>query len=114
MDAILMKSLLRLPLALALLTLCSFPDTNAQDPDRFDNFRDWAIYRGDKKAMQYSELDQIHSGNVTQLEVAWEYHHGDLKGPSMYSNPIMIDDLLYFTTPRVNVVAINAASGEEV
>ena len=109
-----MKSLLRLPLALALLMLCSFPDTNAQDPDRFDNFRDWAIYRGDKKAMQYSELDQIHSGNVTQLEVAWEYHHGDLKGPSMYSNPIMIDDLLYFTTPRVNVVAINAASGEEV
>jgi glucose dehydrogenase len=102
-----MKSFLRSRLALALLTLAPFSELSGQTVpgsleaplDRFDNFRDWAIYRGDKKAIQYSELDQIHSGNVTQLEVAWEYHHGDPKGPSMYSNPIMIDGLLYFTTP---------------
>lgn len=82
--------------------------------DRFDNNRDWAIYRGDKKANQYSEFSQIHAGNVHRLEKAWEYHHGDPNGPSMYSNPIVIDGLLYFTTPKINVVAIQADTGEEV
>ena len=85
-----------------------------QGADRFDNYRDWAIYRGDKKANQYSELSQIHAGNVHQLEKAWEYHHGDPHGPSMYSNPIVVDGLLYFTTPKVNLVALQADTGEEV
>ncbi len=81
--------------------------------DRFDNHRDWAIYRGDKKANQYSELAQIHAGNVSRLEIAWEYRHGQPEGPSMYSNPIVVDGLLYFTTPKLNAVAVDAATGEE-
>lgn len=32
----------------------------------------------------------------------------------MYSNPIIVDGLLYFTTPRVNAVALDAATGEEI
>ena len=82
--------------------------------DRFDNYRDWAIYRGDKKAIQYSELTQIDANNVHALEIAWEYHHGDRNGPSMYSNPIVVDGLMYFTTPKVNAVALDAATGEEI
>lgn len=82
--------------------------------DRLDNYTDWAIYRGDKKANQYAELAQIHAANVHKLEPAWEYHTGDPNGPSMYSNPIIVDGLMYFTTPRLNAVALNAASGEEV
>jgi quinoprotein glucose dehydrogenase len=91
------------------------PKTAAGKPtDRFDNYRDWAIYRGDKKANQYSELDQINTQNVHRLEVAWEYKHGDPEGPSMYSNPIVVNGLLYFTTPQVNAVALDAATGREV
>ncbi|HVR36017.1 MAG TPA: PQQ-binding-like beta-propeller repeat protein, partial [Methylomirabilota bacterium] len=82
--------------------------------DRHDNFRDWGIYRGDKKAVQYSELDQIDSDNVHLLEPVWEYRHGDPNGPAMYSNAIIVDGLLYFTTPRVNAVALDAATGREV
>jgi quinoprotein glucose dehydrogenase len=82
--------------------------------DRHDNYRDWAIYRGDKKANQYSELTQITPTNVHQLEVAWEYHHGDPNGPSMYSNPIVVDGRLHFTTPKVNAVALDAGTGEEL
>lgn len=82
--------------------------------DRLDNHVDWGIYRGDKKANQYSELDQVHAGNVHRLELAWEYRHGQPEGPSMYSNPIVVDGLLYFTTPRVNAVALDAATGKEV
>src|SRR5688572_9634678 len=63
--------------------------------DRLDNYTDWAIYRGDKKANQYAQLAQIHAANVHMLEKAWEYHTGDFKGPSMYSNPIIVDGLLY-------------------
>lgn len=81
--------------------------------DRLDNYQDWSIYRGDKKANQYSSLRQINPDNVSSLEVAWEYHHGDPQGPSMYSNPIMIGGLLYFTTPKVNTVALDATTGEE-
>lgn len=88
-------------------------DFSASAADRFDNYRDWAIYRGDKKANQYSLLNQIHTGNVAQLTKVWEYHHGDPKGPSMYSNPIVVEGLLYFTTPQVNAVALEADTGKE-
>jgi quinoprotein glucose dehydrogenase len=82
--------------------------------DRLDNYTDWAIYRGDKKANQYAELAQINATNVHTLEPAWEYHTGDPNGPSMYSNPIVVDGLMYFTTPKLNAVALDAATGEEV
>ncbi|MEX0906523.1 MAG: PQQ-binding-like beta-propeller repeat protein [Balneolaceae bacterium] len=82
--------------------------------DRLDNFTDWAIYRGDKKGHQYSDLDQITAQNVHLLEPAWEYQHGDPDRPGIYSNPIIIDGLLYFNTPQMNTVALNAVTGEEV
>lgn len=89
-------------------------ETEIKWTDRLDNYEDWGIYRGDKKANQYSTFDQININNVHQLEPAWEYHHGDPEGPGIYSNPIIIDGLLYFTTPRVHAVALNAETGEEV
>lgn len=102
------------------LSGCSFENkTSASDPDskwidRLDNYTDWGIYRGDKKGNQYSELSQINAENVHLLEPAWEYRHGNPERPGMYSNPIIVDGLLYFTTPRVNAVALNAATGDEV
>ena len=99
---------------LQLVTLFALTTASVIAADRFDNHRNWAIYRGDKKANQYSTLQQIHAGNVQQLEVAWEHRHGDPNGPSMYSNPIIVDGHLYFTTPKVNVVALDAATGKEV
>ena len=89
-------------------------ETETKWTDRLDNYEDWGIYRGDKKANQYSTFDQINIKNVHLLEPAWEYNHGDPEGPGIYSNPIIIDGLLYFTTPRVHAVALNAETGEEV
>jgi quinoprotein glucose dehydrogenase len=83
-------------------------------PDPYDNYREWAIYRGDKKANQYSDLDQINAGNVHLVEPVWEYRHGDPNGPSMYSNPIVVHGRMYFTTPRIHVVALDAATGREL
>lgn len=82
---------------------------------RLENFSDWGIYRGDKKATQYSELDQINTDNVHLLEKVWEYQYeGEAESPGLYSNPIIVDGLLYFNTPRMETVALNAATGEEV
>jgi quinoprotein glucose dehydrogenase len=86
----------------------------AGERDRFDNLTDWAIYRGDKKSSQYAELAQIHAANVHRLKPVWEYRTGDPNPPAMYSNCIMIEGLLYFTTPKLDAVAIDAATGEEV
>jgi quinoprotein glucose dehydrogenase len=82
---------------------------------RLDNFTDWGIYRGDQGGNQYSELDQITAENVHLLEPAWEYQYeGEAERPGLYSNPIIVDGLLYFNTPRMNTVALDAATGEQV
>lgn len=86
----------------------------AWPPDRLNNLTDWGIYRGDKGATQYSSISQINTTNVHRLKVAWRYNHGLPEGPGIYSNAIIVDGLLYFTTPRVNVIALDAATGKEV
>jgi len=80
--------------------------------DRLNNYTDWGIYRGDKKANQYSALKQINTDNVDKLELAWEYNHGKPEGPGIYSNPIIVDELLYFTSPRLHAIALNATTGK--
>jgi len=88
--------------------------TAVGETDKYDNYVDWAIYRGDKKSNQYAELAQINASNVHRLKPAWEYHTGDPNGPSMYSNPIIVNGLMYFTTPRLDAVALDAVTGKEV
>lgn len=84
-------------------------------PDRLDNYLEWGIYRGDKKANQYAEMGQINAANVHRLKPVWEYRTGDAdKTSNMYSNPIVIDEIMYFSTPALNAVALNAVTGEEI
>ena len=83
--------------------------------DRLDNYREWGIYRGDKKGNQFAELAQIHAANVTGLKPVWEYHTGDAGNrTSSYANPIMVDGILYVSTPSLNAAAIDAETGEEL
>lgn len=83
--------------------------------NRFDNHTDWGIYRGDLGGSQYSELNQINTANVHLLEKAWEYEYdGDPQPPGIYSNPIIVDGVLYFNTPHMKTVALDAATGEEI
>jgi quinoprotein glucose dehydrogenase len=86
----------------------------AAPKNRLNNDKDWGIYKGDLGGTHYSSLDQINTQNVSKLVKVWEYHHGNPTGPGMYANPIIIDGLLYFTTPEVNAVALDAATGKEV
>ena len=74
----------------------------------------WQWYLGDPGRTHYSTLDQITTDNVDQLEVAWTYNTGDARADNrseMQSNPIIVDGVLYTTTPGIKLLALDAASG---
>jgi quinoprotein glucose dehydrogenase len=75
---------------------------------------EWPV-NGGPGNIRYSQLTQITPQNVSQLKVAWTYSSNDaFKDSEMQSNPIIVDGLLYATTPTLKVVAVDARSGREV
>jgi glucose dehydrogenase len=83
-------------------------------PPTNDGNVDWG-YRGDQKANQYSSLAQIHAANVHTLERVWEYRTGDATERStMHVNPIVVNGVMYVTTPSLKAVALDAATGREL
>ncbi len=73
---------------------------------------DWPAYAGGPESVRYSALTQIARENVKQLQVAWTFDSGDAyPGSELQCNPIIIDGVLYATTPKVNVIALDAATG---
>src|SRR6185503_1959869 len=76
---------------------------------------DWPVYRGDPKGNQYAAMAQIHAANVHRLQPAWEYHTRDANQRStMHANPIVVNGLMYVTTPALKAVALDAATGREL
>ena len=63
---------------------------------------------------RYSALDQIDRDNVARLGVAWVYHTGDALPDAhtqIQATPIVVDGVLYTTTPALAVIALRADSG---
>ena len=77
------------------------------------SYREWRAYGGGPENIQYSALDQINRENVQRLKVAWRFDTGDaFPGSEMQCNPIVIDGVLFATTPRLRVIALDAATGK--
>ncbi|HEX9369213.1 MAG TPA: pyrroloquinoline quinone-dependent dehydrogenase [Vicinamibacterales bacterium] len=75
---------------------------------------EWPV-NGGVDNIRYSPLIEVNKGNVAKLRVAWTYDSNDsFKGSEMQSNPIVVGGVLYATTPTLNVVAVDAASGREL
>ena len=75
---------------------------------------EWPV-NGGPNNIRYSTLTQITRENVGQLKVAWTYDsHDAFKDSEMQSNPIIVDGVLYATTPKLRVVALNAETGREI
>ena len=75
------------------------------------------MYLGDKANTHFSQLKQITPRNVHQLEVAWTYHSGDARQDNLSQiqcNPLIIDGVLYGTTPKLKLVAVDASKGREL
>ncbi|MBC7897184.1 MAG: PQQ-binding-like beta-propeller repeat protein [Cytophagaceae bacterium] len=100
----------RRPAALACLlalTACSRGDSAQVPAD------DWRVTGGGPGNSRFSSLDEINRTNVASLRVAWTYHTGDAPAPrsEMQATPIVIDGVLYTSTPALAIVALRADSG---
>ena len=66
--------------------------------------QDWKVYGGNSAGTRYSSLKQINRSNAAKLQVAWTYDTGDaFSGSEMQCNPIMVDGVLFATTPKLKV-----------
>ena len=78
---------------------------------------DWGTYLGDKASSHFSALRQITPRNVAKLEVAWIYRAGGAdtnNRTQIQCNPLVIDGVLYGTSPDLQLFALDAAGGREL
>jgi membrane-bound PQQ-dependent dehydrogenase (glucose/quinate/shikimate family) len=86
--------------------------------------QEWRFYGGDAGGTRFSALQQINRTNVGRLQRAWTYHTGETdrggnrKDPhqvaAFESTPLVIDGVLYFSTPSNRVIALDAENGKEI
>jgi quinoprotein glucose dehydrogenase len=87
---------------------------NAQVPG------EWPAYGRDPGGSRFSPLTQITRENVATLQVAWTYHTGepDMAGmshrpPALEVTPLVVDGLMYISTPAGSIIALDPATGVE-
>ncbi|KAB8313741.1 membrane-bound PQQ-dependent dehydrogenase, glucose/quinate/shikimate family [Erwinia endophytica] len=94
--------------------------TNQRTPIADSNSvsNDWVAYGGNNNGQRFSALKQISTDNVSNLQVAWTYHTGDLRNAqdateyTFEATPIKVNNTLYFCTPHNEVHALNPETGE--
>jgi quinoprotein glucose dehydrogenase len=94
------------------ITVCLWTATVAQQ---------WPHYAGDQAASHYSPLDQISASNVTKLAIAWEWKPNEKVLPqfgtrpgAFQNTPLVIDNVMYLSTPYNQVAALDATTGREL
>lgn len=80
----------------------------------------WPVYGADEAGTKYSPLEVINRGNVADLAIAWEWKPDETPlerfgtRPGTFQNtPLMIDNVLYVSTPYNQVAALDAETGEQ-
>ena len=76
-----------------------------------DEPRNWLMYSGTFDSKRYSGLDQVHTGNVADLELKWAYQLSALDRAE--TTPLVVDGVMFVTEAPSNVVALDAATGRE-
>ena len=81
--------------------------------------RDWPVYGGDVGGTRFSPLSRITRNNVATLVVAWRYHTGEPplelnRQPALEVTPIVVDNVMYVSTPLGKVMALDPTSGREI
>jgi glucose dehydrogenase len=109
-----MKPEERLMLAAGSLLLLLVSVPAAPQPDTSGScYREWRVYGGGPDNIHYSLLDQINRSNVHKLQVAWSFDSGDAMADyDMECNPIVVHGLLFGSTPKLRVVALDATTGK--
>ena len=90
--------------------------TNLEQGDEITANSDWPVSLGDKASSQYARLDQINTDNVKSLEPIWTYKTGDKAEDNrsqIQCNPIIVDGVMYGSSPKLKIFAVDAATGKE-
>jgi quinoprotein glucose dehydrogenase len=80
---------------------------------------DWLAYGNSQAGTRYSPLAQINNKNTKNLQEAWTFRTGDMKGPNdpveitNEVTPLAVDGTLYFCTPHQIAIALDGATGKE-
>jgi quinoprotein glucose dehydrogenase len=82
---------------------------------------DWPTYGHDPGGQRFSPLAQITPANVASLRVAWTYHMrsastttGDGPFAGSELTPLVVDGLMFVTTPYRRVLALDPETGAEI
>ena len=70
---------------------------------------DWLTYSGSYFSQRYSELDQVTTANVRDLQLQWVYQTS-VFGP-WQSTPLVADGVMYLTQRPNDVIALDARTG---
>ncbi len=93
--------------AFAALTTTMVPQPSFAE----DSPNDWPKYYRTDDAWRYSPLDQINTGNVKKLKVAWIHQPGDIQ-MGLQATPIVIDGIVYYVGANNNVFAVDGETGK--
>ncbi|HWA41098.1 MAG TPA: PQQ-binding-like beta-propeller repeat protein, partial [Gemmatimonadales bacterium] len=81
---------------------------------------DWPAYGRDPGGERHSPLTQIDTANVGRLTVAWRFSTGEAapdraaaNRTSFEATPLVVDGVMFVSTPLGRVFALDAATGEE-
>lgn len=77
----------------------------------------WPAYLGDKASSHHSSLRQLTPRNVTKLQRVWTYHAGGTdpnNRSQIQCNPLIVDGVLFGTSPDLQLFALDAATGREL
>ncbi len=83
------------------------------------NTANWPMYGGSYGQHRFSNLNQINTENVENLEPAWTFHTDVYNMASGYqTTPVVVDGAMYITTPRISrsqwVIKLDAKNGKEI
>jgi len=90
------------------LLLAGNVSANSSVTKAMSDSSNWASWGGDYAGTRYSKLDQINAKNVKDLQVAWTFSTGVLRGHE--GGPLVIGGTMWIHTPFPNkVFSINLA-----
>ena len=98
------------------LAFCATPVAAQVTADQLLNAskepQNWLMYSGDYNGRRHSSLDQINTGNATQLVPKWAYQ--TMAGGKFETTPLVVDGILYATGQDNRAVALDARTGRPI
>ncbi|HEY3839882.1 MAG TPA: PQQ-binding-like beta-propeller repeat protein [Bryobacteraceae bacterium] len=83
--------------------------------------QEWPYYAGDPGGSKHSAMKDINRDNVSRLRPAWVFHTTDVSDGTRWpsrsafeSTPLVVDGIMYVTTPFSRVIALDPETGKEL